>query len=122
MSLEVLQGDDSVDLVGKAGETFRCWFRFTESDGKTPVNLATVSEARLKVKTRPEDAVAILDLQIGQGLTINANAGEVEVFFSDEQTAGKVGVYVFDLLLSFANGDKYYLVGGGHQLLKPVTT
>ena len=35
MNVTVMHGDDSVDLVGKAGETFRCWFKFVEEDGAT---------------------------------------------------------------------------------------
>jgi len=122
MNIEIFQGDDTVDLVGKAGETFRCWFKFTEEDGTTPVNLSTVQAARLQIKDRPEDSVAVFDLTTENGgIAIIADSGLIEVKLTDEQTAGKVGDRVFDLRLSFHNGDTYYLVGGGHQLLIPVT-
>lgn len=121
MNVSVMHGDDSVDLVGKAGETFRCWFKFVEEDGTTPVHLSTVATARLQVKARPEDSTAIFDLTLGNGLSFIADQGLIEVVLSDEQTADKVGNYVFDLRLNFVNGDTYYLVGGGHQLLIPVT-
>lgn len=121
MNIEVMQGDDTVDLVGKAGETFRVWFKFTEEDGTTPVQLSTVESARMQVKDRVESQTAVFDLTLGNGISFVPDQGLVEVLLTDEQTADKAGNRVFDLRLGFKNGDTYYLVGGSHNLLTPVT-
>ena len=121
MNVEIFQGDNETDLVGKAGETFRCWFQFTEEDGKTPIHLGGVTTARAQFKRLPEDTSPLFELSIGDGIKIDAVNGRIEVFIEDETTEDKEGTAFWDLRLDFANGDVYYLCGGTHALGIPVT-
>lgn len=121
MNVEIYQGDNETDLVGKAGETFRVWFQFIEEVGNVPIHLGSVTSAKAQFKRSPEDASPLFELTLVDGLTIDAANGRIEVYIKDETTVNKAGNAFWDLRLGFENGDVYYLCGGTHALGIPVT-
>lgn len=101
------------------GATFRQILTWKDGS-RRPVNLAGCT-AKLQIR-EAFGSPALLTLTETNGLTLGDVKGTVAIFISDEQTAAMNftrGVY--DLLITFTNGDTRRLIEGRVTFSKAVT-
>lgn len=120
MTIEVQQGDEDIRIGIKRKETARLWAPFLHEDKVTPVILSGAT-AKLELRRNHSAITADLSLSVGAGLTIRGEQGTIEILITSAQSAALDGVYVFDLWVQFANGDRFPLCGGEMSFSKGVT-
>lgn len=105
----VFQGDDKSFSVA-----------YQNPDG-SPIDL-TGYTARMQARASYDSDAAVLDLSVGDGLTITPLAGKISVALANAVTADiPAGVYVYDLEITSGAGVRKKLIFGKMTVLAEVT-
>lgn len=106
------------DLDIEQGATFSRLFIWKDAQG-APIDLMGCS-ARMQVRPSVSSELVLLDLSLGNGLTLGGVTGEIELEISAQQTAAMKRGGVFDL--EIVNGETVTrLIQGVIRLSKEVT-
>lgn len=110
-----------LDLYIEQGATFMIPIVYKEDD--VPVDL-TGATVRSQFREKINSAEPILDLssEVGGGLVITPLEGKIEMTIADDQTEDlKTYKGVWDMLITFANGEKFRILKGNWELDRGVT-
>lgn len=113
-----MSGTPKVNLSLQQGATYRRKLVWKDARGR-PVDL-TGAYAKLQVRLEPGSPV-LIELTNASGIDIG-NKGVVIVTFTDEETGAlDFEGAVYDLLITFSNGETRRLIEGAVTLTKAVT-
>lgn len=116
---------DRFDIELDQGADFYLTVEYTDPDGEA-INL-TGYDCRMQVRRNSADTEEaagtepILDLTIGDGLTLTPSTGEIEIAITADQTLDLDGRYVYDLEIESGTGKVTRLVRGEIQVIPEVT-
>jgi hypothetical protein len=105
------------DFQIEQGATFRKTILWKDENGN-PIDLTGCS-ARLKAKHGTAELFSLTD---GDGITLGADEGTIDLYISDEDTADlDFTLARYDLEIEFPNGDVKRLLKGAALLTREVT-
>lgn len=105
----------SHDLEIKQGEDFREAWVFA-IDG-VPVDL-TGATGQMQLRRSGASSSALLASAV---VTLGTSDGGVSYFIADTITVGLEGQGLYDLLVTYSNGDKQYLLEGSFKIIPRIT-
>ena len=108
-----------LNFVCPQGSTFRR--TITYKIDEIPVNLSGY-EGRLQVRETHDSPEYIVNLTNGNGITMGASAGTIDILITDDVTAGFIiGDHVYDLEIESSGGITDRLIEGRFNVTPEVT-
>lgn len=115
-----MQAPGTLNLTLPQGATWDVSLTWNDSDG-LPVNLSGYTAA-MQVRESYTDAVTVVSLTAGSGITLGGTAGTIGITVGAATTAGvAAGNYVYDLELVSGGGVVTRLVQGSVVVTPEVT-
>lgn len=88
------------------------------ADDNGPIDFSAATAMEMQIKTAAKNSVYIQRLTLGSGLSVSGTSHNI---ITIQGTTLPVGIYVYDLKVTFASGDKVTYLKGTITVIQPVT-